>query len=52
MMKADQPVLTDLIEEAADISIQYPVHLCAADSDDERRKPPIQKQKCNDARGN
>jgi len=34
--EADQPVLTDLIEEAADISIQYPVHLRAADSDDER----------------
>src|SRR5262249_37599817 len=36
LQEADQPVLTDLIEEAADISIQYPVHLCAADSDDER----------------
>src|SRR6516162_5289377 len=35
-IRSDQPVLTDLIEEAADISIQYPVHLCAADSDDER----------------
>src|SRR6516164_4737753 len=35
-IRCDQPLLTDLIEEAADISIQYPVHLCAADSDDER----------------
>jgi len=34
--EADQPLLTDLIEEAADIGIQYPVHLCGADSDDER----------------
>src|SRR6516225_10795946 len=30
--EADQPFLTDLIKEAADISIQYPVHLCATDS--------------------
>src|SRR5262249_4798181 len=35
--EADQPVLTDLIEEAADISIQYPVHLCAADTTQPKR---------------
>src|SRR5262249_9377088 len=34
--EADQPLLTDLIEEAADIGVQYPVHLRGADSDDER----------------
>ncbi len=31
--EADQPALTDLVEETADVDLEYPVHLCAGDPD-------------------
>ena len=34
--EADQPFLADFVEERSDVGVQYPVHLCALDPDDER----------------
>src|SRR5215472_6399941 len=36
LQEADQPLLADLIEKAPDVNLEYPVHLCAADPDDQR----------------
>src|SRR4029077_7406121 len=36
LQETDQPFPADRIEEASDVGIEYPVHLCAADSDNER----------------
>src|SRR6185295_9428661 len=36
LQKTDQPFPVDRIEKASDVGIEYPVHLCAADSDNER----------------
>ena len=34
--KTDQPIMTDRIEEAADVGVQYPVHRRARDPDRQR----------------
>jgi hypothetical protein len=36
LQETDQPFPADRVEEASDVGIEYPVHLCAADSDNER----------------
>src|ERR1700675_790237 len=35
LQETDEPALADRIEEAADVGVQYPVHLRAADPNDE-----------------
>ena len=35
LQEADQPVMTDLIEERPDVGVQYEAHLLAADPDTE-----------------
>ena len=34
--ETDQPLLTEFVEKRSDVGVNYPVHLCAVDSDRER----------------
>src|SRR6478736_4938409 len=34
--KLDEPLLAHRVEERADVGVQYPIHLCAGDPDQER----------------
>jgi hypothetical protein len=34
--EADQPIVADRIEKAADVGVEYPVHFLPADSDNQR----------------